>query len=398
MIYRDFRGEKLSLLGFGAMRLPLGPSGDNADIDQAQVDEMTAYAMEHGVNYYDTAYPYHGGKSEIAIAKALSAFPRESYNLADKYPGHQLAKKYDPAEIFEDQLKKTNAGYFDFYLLHNVNEFSAGTYLNPKWGIVDYFLEMKKQGKIRHLGFSCHGAPDCMREFLDALGDEMEFCQIQLNYLDWTLQNGAEKYALLEEYGIPVWTMESIRGGRLANLSPEDSAKLKALRPDASDASWALRWLINRENVGVILSGMSNLEQMKDNIATFENVQPLSQSEEAVLAEIAEGMKNSVPCTACRYCVAGCPMKLNIPALIALYNSAKFQVNFNDSMRLDSFGPEGQPSACIGCGRCARTCPQKIDVPQVMHDFAELAKTLPSWPELCRQREEAAERIRNAQR
>ena len=229
MIYSDFHGKKLSLLGFGTMRLPLIPGGTAADIDQEQVDKMVAYAIGHGVNYFDTAYPYHGSMSEIAIGKALSAYPRDSFFLADKFPGHQIASSYDPAGVFEDQLRKCGVDYFDFYLMHNVNEHSIRTYKDEKWHIVEYFIEQKRLGRIKHLGFSCHGSVENIREFLDAFGEHMEFCQIQLNYLDWSLQDAKGKYALLTQRGIPVWVMEPVRGGKLVRLPAADAERLAAL-------------------------------------------------------------------------------------------------------------------------------------------------------------------------
>jgi predicted aldo/keto reductase-like oxidoreductase len=216
MIYKEFQGKQLSMLGFGAMRLPVDGNGT---IDEEQVKRMAAYAMENGVNYFDTAYPYHGGESERVMGRVLSAYPRESWYLATKYPGHQiLSTGYNPAEIFEEQLCKCGVEYFDFYLLHNVYEKSMETYLDPQWGIIDYFKEQKRLGRIRHLGFSTHAATPGLEKFLDACGDDMEFCQIQLNYLDWTLQDAASKYELLAKRGIPVWVMEPVRGGKLAAL------------------------------------------------------------------------------------------------------------------------------------------------------------------------------------
>ena len=235
MMTNDFQGKQLSRLGFGTMRLPTNADGS---IDEARVAEMTAYALEHGVNYFDTAYPYHGGESERVIGRVLSKYPRDSYCLATKYPGHQIISTgYNPAEIFEEQLKKCGVEYFDFYLLHNVYEKSMEVYLDPRWGIVDYFKEQKRLGRIKHLGFSCHAETKGLKEFLDACGEDMEFCQIQLNYLDWTLQDAKSKYDLLTERGIPVWVMEPVRGGRLAKLSEPEEAKLKALRPEDSIAS-----------------------------------------------------------------------------------------------------------------------------------------------------------------
>ena len=390
MIYNDFQDKKLSLLGFGAMRLP---TQENGSIDEAQVAAMTAYAMEQGVNYFDTAWPYHGGDSERVMGRVLSQYLRDSYYLATKYPGHQiLSDGYNPAEIFEKQLEKCGVEYFDFYLLHNVYEKSMETYLDPRWGIIDYFKEHKRLGRIKHLGFSTHGGVDMMREFLQICSEDMEFCQIQLNYLDWTLQDAKGKCELLAQYNIPVWVMEPVRGGRLAKLSDGDEAKLKAERPAESIAAWGFRFLQNIPGVKMVLSGMSNMEQMMDNVKTFEAPKPLSEAETNMLLEIAESMKDSVPCTACRYCCDGCPMGLDIPKLIGIYNELRFAPSFNATMKIEFMPEEKKPSACIGCGACTQVCPQNINIPDELKALAEMVDKLPSWAEICRQREEAAKR------
>jgi len=391
MIYRDFQDKKLSLLGFGTMRLPLD---ENKQIDEAQVEEMVQYAMDHGVNYFDTAYPYHGGESERVIGHVLKKYPRESYYLATKYPGHQISSSYDPAAIFEEQLEKCGVDYFDFYLLHNVYETSLKVYTDPKWGIIEYFKEQKRLGRIRHLGFSSHGAVDNLRQFLDICGEDMEFCQIQLNYLDWTLQKAKEKYELLTEHGIGVWVMEPVRGGRLAKLSEAEETKLKELRPEESVAAWGFRFLQELPNVKMVLSGMSDMAQMVDNVKTFTEEKNQTEAERNVLLELAEGMKNSVPCTACRYCCDDCPQGLDIPMLLSIYNEIRFSPAINVGMRVEALPEEKRPSACIGCGRCATMCPQGIDIPQMMKDFVEALSKLPSWAEICRQRDEAAQKLR----
>ncbi len=393
MLYRDFSGEKLSLLGFGTMRLPLLSDG-SGEIDEAKVRRMVEYASEHGVNYYDTAYPYHNSKSELVIGRILSELPRDSFYLATKYPGHQIAERYDPRAVFEEQLKKCRVDYFDFYLLHNVYENSILTYKDPRWGIVDYFVEQKRLGRIRHLGFSTHGLTETVTEFLDLYGEMMEFCQIQLNYLDWTLQLAKEKYELLTSRGLPVWVMEPVRGGKLAHLDEVSRAALAAHRAGASDASWAFRFLFRLPNVGMILSGMSDMEQMKDNIRTFDEGLPTSEAETETLLSIAEAMKDSVPCTACRYCCDGCPCGLDIPKLLSLYNEVRIAPNSNVGMIVDSLDAARRPDACVGCGRCAAVCPQKIDIPEAMKDFSARLERIPHWVDICRQREEAARRLR----
>ena len=393
MIYRKFRGLQLSALGFGTMRLPTLEGGA---IDEAQTMEMVRYAMEHGVNYFDTAYPYHGGMSEVVLGKALKEYPRESYYLATKYPGHQISAAYDPAAIFEEQLQKCGVEYFDFYLLHNVYENSIHTYMDPKWGIVEYFLEQKRQGRIRYLGFSSHGGMDNLTEFLDYCGAQMDFCQIQLNYLDWTLQNAKAKYELLTERGIPVWVMEPVRGGRLAKLSDVEEAKLKALRPEESIAAWGFRWLQELPNVTVTLSGMSNMTQMEDNIKTYLEEKPLSGEEHRVLEEIAAGMLDSIPCTGCRYCCDGCPMGLEIPMLLDIYNDLRFSPAFTVAMRMEALPKEKSPAACIGCGACQQMCPQGIRIPELLKECAALMEKQPKWVDMCREREEEAARLRAA--
>ena len=386
MLYRTFQGEKLSLLGFGTMRLPTLPSGE---VDEQTTRDMVKLAFDSGVNYFDTAYPYHSGTSERVIGRALADCPRESFYLATKYPGHQVKQSYDPAAIFEEQLKKCGVDYFDFYLLHNVYEGSLPTYLDERWGIIPYFLEQKRLGRIRHLGFSSHGHVEMLRDFLDAYGDKMEFCQIQLNYLDWTLQDAKAKYELLAERGIPVWVMEPVRGGRLARLSEEDAAVLHALRPDESPAAWGFRFLQDLPAVGMVLSGMSTMEQMRENIATFSSMRPLSEQERNALLTIAEGMKKAVPCTACRYCCDGCPKHLDIPTLLNAYNELTITPSFNIGMFVEALPADKRPDACIACGRCTRICPQSINVPAFLRDFSDRLSKMPSWAEICRQRDAA---------
>ena len=397
MIFTDFQGKKLSLLGFGTMRLPMMQDG-SGEVDVEEVSRMVRYAADHGINYYDTAYPYHNGMSEIVVGKVLKQLPRDSFYLATKYPGHQISASYNPAETFEEQLKKCGVEYFDFYLLHNIYENSIGTYTDPKWGIIDYFVEQKRLGRIKHLGFSTHGLQETLTAFLNQHGDVMEFCQIQLNYMDWTLQDAKAKYELLTKRGIPVWVMEPVRGGRLAELSEESKTKLNTLRPGESAASWAFRWLQGLPNVKMVLSGMSTMEQMEDNVHTFEERKELTEAENQALLDIAESMKNSVPCTACRYCCADCPKKLDIPKLLSLYNEMRFSPSMNVGMTIDALEEDGRPAACIGCGRCAKICPQKINVPDAMKEFSDLLDKTPHWADLCRQREEAARKLREAQR
>jgi len=389
MIYTSFQGKQLSMLGLGAMRLPIL----DGKIDEKQTAEMIQMALEQGINYFDTAYPYHGGESERVLGRILNQYPRERWYLATKYPGHQICSSYDPAAVFEEQLEKCGVDYFDFYLLHNVYENSMDTYLDPKWGILSYFKEQKRLGRIRHLGFSCHADADVMEKFLDIAGEDMEFCQIQLNYLDWTLQNAKEKVALLNRRRIPIWVMEPVRGGKLCSLPEPQAKKLCALRPDESIPAWGFRFLQGIEGIGMILSGMSDLSQLQDNLATFRESKPLNAREQAAILEIAEGLKDSVPCTGCRYCTPHCPQGLDIPTLISLYNELRFAPSTNTAMHIEFLPEERKPSACIGCGACAAICPQGIDIPGALKDLCRLLEGIPKWAEISRAREEAAKKL-----
>ena len=371
MIYRDFQDLKLSALGMGAMRLPV-VDGKDGVVDEKAASEMVDYAMAHGVNYYDTAWGYHEGNSELVMGRALKKHPREKFYLADKFPGYDLSNMPKVKEIFPKQLEKCQVEYFDFYLFHNVCEMNIDAYLDPKYGIYDYLLEEKRAGRIRHLGFSAHGSYDVMKRFLEAYGKDMEFCQIQLNYLDWSFQDAKAKVELLKEYQIPVWVMEPLRGGKLAKLDEEHEAKLKALRPDEGIPAWAFRFLQSIPEVVVTLSGMSDMEQMKDNIATFETDRPLKEEEMSTLLGIADDMVNRIalPCTACRYCTTHCPQGLDIPDLLAMYNEHCFTGGgFIAPMLLGTLPKDKWPSACVGCRSCEAVCPQQIKISEAMADF-----------------------------
>lgn len=372
MIYRDFQGLKLSALGFGTMRLPT-IGGVYSKIDEKAAAEMFDYAIQHGVNYFDTAWGYHDGESENTDGKILSKYPRESFYLASKFPGYDLSNFGRVEEIFEKQLKKCRVDYFDFYLFHNVCEMNIDAYLNEeKYGTYSYLMEQKRNGRIRHLGFSAHGSLAVIERFLEKYGKDMEFCQLQINYLDWEFQNAKGKVELLKKYNIPVWVMEPVRGGKLASLAAEDEKKLKALRPNDSIASWAFRFLQALPEVKVILSGMSDMKQVKDNIKTFEDAKPLNAEESAALDAIAREMlaKTSLPCTACRYCTSHCPKHLDIPELIKLYNEHRFTGGgFIAPMVVSALAEEKRPSACIGCRSCEKVCPQQIKISEMMKDF-----------------------------
>ena len=376
MIYKQFQDIRLSALGLGAMRLPV-LEGKDAQINEPAAQEMVDYAMEHGVNYYDTAWGYHSGQSELAMGRALAKYPRESFYLATKFPGYDLNNMGRVEEIFEAQLKKCQVDYFDFYLFHNVCEMNIDAYLDPQYGINAYLAAQKANGRIRRLGFSAHGSVPVMRRFLEAYGDHIEFCQLQINYLDWTFQDAKAKVELLKEYDIPVWVMEPLRGGRLAKLGESHTRRLNALRPDEATPAWAFRFLQTIPEVTMILSGMSNMAQLQDNVHTFETEKPLTEGELSELMEIADEIlgRKALPCTACRYCTDHCPQGLDIPGLIGLYNEHNFtEGGFIAPMALAACPEEKKPSACVGCRSCEAVCPQQIRISEVMKDFTEKLK------------------------
>ncbi len=376
MIYRDFKGLKLSALGFGTMRLPV-KEGDDSRIDEKQAAEMFDYALGHGVNYFDTAWGYHSGQSEVVTGKILSAYPRERFFLASKFPGYDLSNMGKTEEIFEKQLEKCRVDHFDFYLVHNVCELNIDAYLDESYGTMDYLRRQKADGRIRHLGFSAHGALPVMKRFLEKYGADMAFCQLQINWLDWKFQSADQKAELVKAYGLPVWVMEPLRGGKLAALPEADMEKLKTFRPDESAAAWAFRFLQSLPEVTVTLSGMSDFEQVRQNIRTFETDRPLNEAEKAALAAIAERMtgETSLPCTACRYCTSHCPRHLDIPELIKLYNEHRFTGGgFIAPMVMGTLPEDKKPSACIGCRSCEKVCPQQIRISEMMKDFTQRLK------------------------
>ncbi len=368
MIYKEFQGKKLSALGLGAMRLPV-IDGKDSHIDENAVAEMVAYAMEQGINYYDTAWGYHGGQSELVLGRALAGYPRESFYLASKFPGYDVSNMDKVEEIFEKQLQKCRVEYFDFYMFHNVSEANIDGYLNPAYGIFEYLMKQRAKGRIKHLGFSAHGNLDTMGRFLSAYGKDMEFCQLQINWLDWEFQSAREKVALVRSYGIPVWVMEPLRGGKLVH------APLGAEFSGRKPVEVAFRFLQSLEGVGVTLSGMSNFEQLQENIEIFKTDAPLSKEECAALFALGRGMTNALPCTGCKYCVNDCPMGLDIPRLIELYNEDRFsEGGFMAPMALSRLPDDKKPSACLGCRACEAVCPQNIKISEAMSDFTERLK------------------------
>ena len=376
MIYRTFQGEKISQFGMGCMRLPKTNPADDGSVDVEHATRMVDFAYENGCTYFDTAWGYHNGRSESIIGEALSKYPRESFQLATKFPGYDPSNWGKVEEIFEEQLRKCQVDYFDFYLFHNVCEMNIDAYLDDeKYGIHRYLMEQKRNGRIKHLGFSVHGAGTVMDRFCEAYGQDMEFTQIQLNYVDYKFQDAKHKLDVAAQYNLPVIVMEPLRGGMLAKATPEEEALMRAARPDESVVGWALRYLQTQDQVFTVLCGSSSLEQMQENMAIFAEDKPLSAGELAVLDGIVEKRITAglAPCTACHYCVSHCPQELDIPRLLELYNEHKFTGGgFIAPMALAIMGEDKQPSSCIGCGACSVVCPQQIDIPGMLEAFADM--------------------------
>ena len=370
MIYHDFHGLKLSALGLGCMRFPT--LGSYEQIDMEKLKEMVAFSMDQGINYFDTAWPYHGGNSETAMGEVLKAYPRDSFFLATKFPGFNMETFSKAEEIFEKQIEKCQVDYFDFYLLHNVCEANIDGFLNENF--MEYILKQKRLGRIRHLGFSTHGSLETMMRLLDAYGEHIAFCQIQLNWLDWSLQNARVKVDMLNKRNIPVWVMEPVRGGKLCNLTPEHEAALKERHPDWTMPQWAFRFLQGVPGVTVVLSGMSDMEQLRQNVETFSHPLPLSQEDTDALLAIGKAMTGNgiLHCTGCRYCTDYCPQGLNIPWLLELYNGYLYSGGERLPVgTINTLDDSKKPSACVGCKGCESVCPQNLPISKTMAVFAQ---------------------------
>ncbi len=364
-------GITTSLLGFGAMRLPLTQDGG---IDEGKAEEMMDFAIKGGVNYIDTAYPYHGGKSEAFVGKVLKKYPRKSFLLATKLPCWQVKSLDDAKRIFAEQLMRLEMEHVDFYLLHSIDGESYDRMVSL--GVLPYLEQLKGEGKIRNIGFSFHGIYEDFERIITSYG--WDFCQIQYNYLDTEEQAGTKGYLLSEKLGIPVIVMEPIKGGALATLPPDLQHHLDNLDAKATPASFAMRWVGSHPYVKVILSGMSTLEQVSDNLRTFAEFEKLEEKEYVVLDEIGDTMRGRVGngCTGCKYCMP-CPFGVDIPGNFALWNRYRMFQNY-EMVKTEWENAEKsdiRPPVCTECGACIPLCPQNINIPEDLKRMqAELTK------------------------
>ncbi|MCI9458479.1 MAG: aldo/keto reductase [Oscillospiraceae bacterium] len=362
----------VSLLGFGAMRLPTDAQGN---IDYPQAQAMVQLAYENGVNYYDTAYMYHGGKSEGFYGDTLTKYPRDSYYLASKFPVGWCEKEEDIDRIFNEQLARCKTEYFDFYLLHALDKEKFQRVKDFK--IYERMLQYKAEGKIRRLGFSFHDTPDVLDAITDAF--QFDFVQIQFNYLDWVQQDAERSYKILESKNLPIVVMEPVRGGYLHRLPEKIASVFKAIDPEASNASWALRWVADHPQVKVILSGMSSMEQVQDNLNVLGQAKPLSPEENKAVETVREMIRSqkNVPCTACEYCMSECPNGIKIPGIFKLYNDYTQSLNVGKFRReYREIPEESRADKCISCGACVAKCPQHIEIFTELAEIDKLLHTL----------------------
>ncbi len=369
VVKRKFRGLEIPLIALGCMRLPIR----DKKIDMVELDKMVEYAMNHGANYFDTAYMYVEGKSENAIGEILKKYKRETYILADKNPAYLVNSPDDVHKLFNEQLKKCQVEYFDIYMVHNINKNTINNYRNND--MYGELLKLKKEGKIKHLGFSFHGDPDMLREVIKE--HKWDFCQLQINYLDWEVINAKELYKIADENKVPVIVMEPLRGGGLCNLPDKAAAKLKENCPDDTQASFGLRWVTSKDRVFTILSGMSNFKQIKENIETFTDFREFTKEEEKTAAEVAKIIQSqgAINCTACRYCMEVCPRGINIPAVFGLYNVYKSNGNgFMFGVNYDALKENERADKCIDCNLCSKNCPQGLNIPELLKTVEKTVK------------------------
>ncbi len=354
----DKLGIETSLLGFGCMRFPVTAEGK---IDEPEAERMLDKAIGAGVNYIDTAYPYHNGDSEPFVGRALKKYDRHAFYLATKLPCWNVTNREDAERIFEEQLKRLQTDYIDFYLMHAMGRDSFRKMADL--GVVEYLEQLKADGRIRYLGFSFHDSYEAFEEIL--CYRDWDFCQIQLNYMDTEIQAGFRGYRLTEERNVPLIIMEPVKGGSLAAFAEDITGKFRALDPEASTASYALRWVGSLPNVKVILSGMSTMEQVEDNLKTFSPFRPLSDGEAKTIDDIVALIRGRVKngCTACRYCMP-CPAGVDIPGNFRVWNTYHMYQNYNmvKNSWENGLGEEKQAKNCIRCGKCEKACPQKLQI------------------------------------
>jgi len=369
--YNKQLGIELPLLAFGAMRLP--KLDDKIDFDSAV--EMVNYAMENGLNYFDTAYPYHNGESETFLGKVLPKYERSSYFLTDKMPIYNIKEEGDAEKYFNEQLEKCQTEYFDFYLLHAMNKDRVK--IMEEFNLYDFLLNKKAEGKIKYIGFSFHDDNETLENLVSNY--KWDFVQLQINYYDWYEFEAKKQYEILEKYNLPCFVMEPVRGGFLSSLAPNVEKHMTNYNKEATISSWAIRWVSSLPNIAVVLSGMSNMEQLKDNISTMSPFNPINEDELKVIDTVVEELRKikPIPCTSCRYCMP-CPAGVNIPGIFTIYNNYKKTENITyvKNSYLNNLQSTAQAHNCVKCGACISVCPQHIDIPTELEKIDKEIKSL----------------------
>ena len=363
MIFKPYKNITLSCLGMGNMRLPL-VAGSNDKSDYPEAHKILDKALASGINYYDTAHVYNGGDSERCLGEWIKNQDRDKFYVATKF---NIGACKDYKGMFEEQLKRLQTDRIDFYLIHCILDGNVDEYINS--GAIEYFEEQKKKGRITYLGFSSHASPATLKRFADLR--DWDFAQIQLNYYDWLYETTKEEYEILHERNIPIVVMEPVRGGKLADLTPAPAAILKEAHPEWTSASWALRFVKSLPGIQVILSGMSTMDQLLNNLETFDKEEAFTDEDKETLFKAGRALRNDlyVPCTACRYCTDNCPMGINIPEYLKFLNAYKIEGKWG-LQGIDKVDSEGAPADCIACGACMGHCPQGIEIPKFMSELA----------------------------
>lgn len=373
-------------LGFGCMRLPILDKDDQTSFDYEKINELFDTFIEKGFTYFDVAYTYHNYQAEKAVKKCLvERHKRDEFTLTTKLPMRDIKTVEDQEKVFNEQLENCGVDYFDYYLLHNIGANSYKT--AQKLDSFDFGLDKKKKGQIKNFGFSFHDTPELLEEILKEHADQIDFVQLQINYIDWENPAVQSKkcYEVARKYNKPIIVMEPCKGGTLANIPEEAEKLMKDYHKDMSIPSWAIRFAASQEGVMMVLSGMNTMEQVLDNTSYMENFQPIDDKEQEIINKVVDiiNKNTAIPCTACRYCEHGCPMKIAIPDYFALYNSLKRTTGSFSSQQvyyLNLAANHGKAGDCLKCGKCEQACPQHLQIRKYLEEVSKTFDVAPSFP------------------
>ena len=373
-------------LGFGCMRLPILDQDDQTSFDYEKINKLFDTFIEKGFTYFDVAYTYHSYHAESAMKKCLvERHKRDEFTLATKLPMRDVKTVEDQEKVFNEQLENCGVDYFDYYLLHNIGANSYKTV--QKLDSFNFGLDKKKKGFIKHFGFSFHDTPELLEEILKEHADQIDFVQLQINYIDWENPAVQSKrcYEIVRKYNKPIIVMEPVKGGTLANIPEEAEKLMKEYHKDLSIPSWAIRFAASQDGVMMVLSGMNTMEQVLDNTSYMEKFKPIDDKEQEIINKVVKIINDNtaIPCTTCRYCEHGCPMKIAIPDYFALYNSLKRTTGSFSSQQvyyLNIAANHGKAGDCIKCGKCEVACPQHLQIRKYLEEVSKTFDVAPSFP------------------